>query len=96
MLPRQHGVHYYKFSVKMATKRPAEEPAGASLAKKPRDMIMSHLDIGPAGGDDDLNIKVIQVGITAMYWTVPTYQGSPLTFLLISFSHPLSCCVDSK
>lgn len=47
----------------MATKRPAEEPAGGtSVTKKPKAMSMAPLDIGPAGGEDDLNFKVMQVG----------------------------------
>ena len=46
----------------MASKRPAEEPpAGVSVAKKPKNTSMVPLDIGPAAGEDDLNIKVHQV-----------------------------------
>ena len=46
----------------MATKRPAEGPAGgSSLAKKTKTITKAPLDIGPAAGEDDLNIKVMMV-----------------------------------
>lgn len=45
----------------MAAKRPAgAEMGGAPPAKKPS-LAMSPLDTGPATGEDDLNIKILQV-----------------------------------
>ena len=44
----------------MAAKRPAPDGSGGPPAKK-ISLVFSPLDIGPAGGEEDLNIKVLQV-----------------------------------
>ena len=42
-------------------KRPAEDDGGAPSSKRPS-LLVTPLDIGPATGQDDLDIKVLQVG----------------------------------
>ena len=49
----------------MATKRPAGEASGAPSAKK-ISLAMPTLDIGPAAGEEDLDIKILQVNIGAL------------------------------
>lgn len=57
----------------MATKRPAEGPAGGtSQAKKSKVMTAAPLDIGPAAGEDDLNIKVMMVRNSAVKLSLST------------------------
>ena len=67
MLPRQQGAHYYEiYSVRdMATKRAAEDlEPGGSAPKKSKVIVSALLDIGgAAAGEDDLNIKVLQVSL---------------------------------
>lgn len=50
----------------MATKRPGGEIGGAPPAKKPS-LAMAPLDIGPAAGEDDLDIKVLKVSFYGSY-----------------------------
>lgn len=56
----------------MAAKRPGVEIGGTPPAKKPS-LSMSTLDIGPAAGEDDLDIKILEVGCIASsihYYTI--------------------------
>lgn len=41
-------------------KRPSEDDGGAPSSKRPA-IMLAPLDIGPATGQDDLDIKVLQV-----------------------------------
>lgn len=47
----------------MATKRPAAsgDPVGVGPPSKKLSLAMSPLDIGPAAGEEDLELKVLQV-----------------------------------
>ena len=47
----------------MATKRPPEDQGEAPASKRPS-LLLGPLDIGPATGEEDLEIKILQVGIT--------------------------------
>ena len=47
----------------MAAKRPAGDAGGAPPPKK---VALGPIDIGPSSGEEDLNIKILQVTYTAM------------------------------
>ncbi len=50
----------------MSSKRTAEDhDGGAGPAKKAKVAVSTQLDIGAAAGEDDLNIKVLQVWLLA-------------------------------
>jgi len=54
--------------VAMASKRAAEDSeTGASAPKKAKVAVSALLDIGAAAGEDDLNIKVLQVHVLVSY-----------------------------
>lgn len=44
----------------MATKRPAPESSAAPPAKRST-LVLAPLDIGPAAGEEDLDLKVLKV-----------------------------------
>ena len=49
--------------VVMAAKRPAGDTGGAPPPKK---VALGPIDIGPSSGEEDLNIKILQVTYTAL------------------------------
>ena len=58
----------------MATKRYAavDPTSGTGPPPKKLSLTMPPLDIGPASGEDDLDLKVLQVGV--FNWVVATLQ----------------------
>lgn len=45
----------------LPTKRQAADAAGGAPPAKKLSLAMPHLDIGPAAGEEDLDLKVLQV-----------------------------------
>ncbi len=58
----------------MAAKRPAVEPGSGAPPVKRNSLAMSPLDIGPAAGEEDLDIKVLQVSNVVHYIEYTRYN----------------------